>query len=167
MKKALIGIAATIVGALIIAMPAQSAHAVEDPYEDGICSVSISPTRVVGGQDFTVTVRSDSPRDLSVSFDGQTRSRDDARELVATFRAPTVSSATTAQVTATCGDQSRVASFQILAAAGAASGPGGSGSGGSSLAGILPNTGGVAWWLLLVGLVAAVVGGAVTVRRRA
>ena len=102
-----------------------------------------------------------------MSFDGQTRSRDDARELSATFRAPSVSSTTTAQVTATCGDQSRVASFQILAAAGSASGPSGSGSGGPSLAGILPNTGGVAWWLLIAGLVAAVVGGAVTVRRRA
>ncbi len=165
MKKYALGVVSALVSALVVLMPGQSAHAADDPYQDAICSVTLSASRVVSGESFTVTVTADRPADLSVTFEGETQSRANAQELVATFRAPTVDRPRTLQVSASCDGNVRSAGVEILPIGLAGSGDG-PGQGDSALGGLLPNTGGASLWLLLLGLVLAVVGGAVAVRRR-
>ncbi|WP_375000610.1 LPXTG cell wall anchor domain-containing protein [Aeromicrobium sp. CTD01-1L150] len=166
MNKITLGVLVGMVAALIAALPSVAAHASEDPYPDAVCDLSISPQSVQGGDDFTVTVTSDRPADLSVTFRGETRSESGVRKLVTTFRAPTVSEAQSMLVSASCDDVTRSASVQILPAGASGAGEGVGGTGGSALAGILPRTGGVALWLLLLGAALAVAGGTVLVRRR-
>lgn len=176
MKKYALGVVAALVAALVVLMPGQGAHAAQDPYQDAICSIALSTSQVVSGESFTVTVTADRPVDLSVTFQGETRSRANAQELTATFRAPNVDRPQTLQVTASCDGNPRAVGIEILPAGisdGGVPGQGGSdlagsgsGAGESALGALLPRTGGAPFWLLLLGIALALAGGAVVVRRR-
>lgn len=156
MKKALLGVVAVIMGAVVVALPMHGAQA----YPDVVCTIE-APSSVQPGDEFEVVVRSSTPQDLSVSFDGRTASRPSATTLAATFRAPT--SGSTAAIEARCGDE--VASATLSIGAGAGSGSG-AGEPDARAGGLLPDTGGAPFWLLVSGVVLAVVGGTIVIRRR-
>lgn len=156
MKKAILGVLAVVMSALVVALPMSSAQA----YPDAVCTIE-APASVQPGEEFEIVVRSSTPQNVSVTFAGQTQSSDAATSLRAGFRAPT--SGTSAAIDARCGDE--VASAVLSIGAGAGSGGGGDRE--ASTGGLLPSTGGAPLWLLLLGGALAVIGTIVVRRRQA
>ena len=137
-------------------------------YPDPVCTLTVSATSLKGGDELLVTVRSDVATDLSATFRGETQSASNTTLLEATFKTPKVGKPTKAQVTATCGGVTRSTTVTLLPA-GADIGDGtgnGDGDQGSGIGGILPSTGGPAFWLLLLGILLVLAGLTVAVRRR-
>lgn len=158
MKSVRILVAAVLASAAAILATGTPAQAYPDP----VCTVSVSPQRIVAGSQFTATVTSTVATDLSATYRGVTKSASDATRLVATFNA---GSAGSHQLSISCGGEIRGVALQILPA-GANVDPDDNAQAPSSN-GILPNTGGLPWILLVIGAVLVVAGGAVAVRRRA
>ena len=155
MKKTIAGLAIALAAAFIV-LPAQTAHA----YPDTVCTIE-APARVAPGESFDVTVRSGEPRDLTITYDGDTRAKPAATALTASFTAAAEGGSAT--LSATCGDD--IASAQLsIGDGGAAAGDGADDEG--ALAGLLPDTGGMALWLVVLGAVLVLVGGTVAIRRQ-
>ncbi len=165
MKKIVGGVVVSLLAAVVAVFSAPSAHAADDPYPDLVCSLSVSDTSVEGGSDVTISVASDVPANLAITFLNETRTRDGATELTETFRTPVVDQRQIAAIVGSCDGIQRSAGLELLPV-GADSGLADSDAGQDGLAGILPNTGGIAFWLLLAGLLLALTGAAVVVQRR-
>lgn len=165
MKKIVGGLIASLLAALVVVFSASSVQAVEDPYPDLVCTLTVSDTSVVGGSEVTIGVSSDVPANLSITFLGETRTRAGATELLETFRTPVVDRRELATIEGSCDDNTRSAGLELLPA-GADAGLADADAGQDGIAGLLPNTGGMAFWLLLLGVLLALTGAAAVVQRR-
>ncbi len=160
MKSVRILVAAVLASAAAILATGTPAQAYPDP----VCTVSVSPQRIVAGSQFTATVTSTVATDLSATYRGVTKSASDATRLVARFNA---GSAGSHQLSISCGGEIKGVAVQVLPADAAIDDPDGNDNGtGPSSNGLLPNTGGLPWILLVIGAVLVVAGGTVAVRRR-
>lgn len=147
-------------------------------------SLTVERTTIVAGQELVVRARSATPCDWGISFDGQPRLKRHTSVFVARFAAPQVTSRTRFEVTGICVEYGKESTTAAARSAGARAAapivveiprhwiggvtvtvdPPGSvvsppgqhhpGAGGSGL----PNTGGPARWLLLLGLGCTVAG---------
>jgi LPXTG-motif cell wall-anchored protein len=175
MKKIAAALVASALAALALMGPASPAAAVdgpiptEAPYPPTVCDLQLSKTRVAPGETFTATVTADQPTTITVSYEDQSFSEDDTLELVATFTAPSTTSTRTTQVVAACGDLAAVSADVVVAVGdgGAVDAAGDADADAGDASGILPETGGTDFWLLLLGALLLAAGvGAVVQRRR-
>lgn len=171
MKKIAATLVATALAAFALVAPATVASAVTYPAAQ--CDIQVSSTTVRSGEPFTVTVRvvNDVPADLSATYRGTTRSKDDTLELVAQFTAPRTTRNLDTQVTTTCDGQAGSSADILVLGDGAGDGDGGDGVADSDADagdanGILPGTGGTDLWLLILGALLVVAGTGAVVRRR-
>lgn len=170
MKKFAAALVASALAAFALVAPVSPAAAVDGPYPAAQCDVQVSSTTVRSGEPFTVTVRviNDIAADLSATYRGTTRSKDDTLELKAEFVAPRTDRDLRTQVTTTCdGEPGSVADILVLGSDGADDGIGDADADAGDANGILPGTGGTDLWLLLLGVLLLLAGvGAVVQRRR-
>lgn len=153
---------ATAMAAVALMGTAAAAQA----YPDVAVSIDVDATVCSGAPVPVVVDAGGSDADIAVSFAGTTRRGADRRTFSTTFVAPTVTRATTRSLraTATYADRStRTASTVVAIRPCAGVGDGVAATAGADDNGALPNTGGIAAWLLVVGLGLVLVGGGVTV----
>lgn len=142
----------------LVVLPTNVAQAYPDP----VCNITVSATELEGGEPLTISVTSDIEADLSVTFLGETRSEENATVLEETFQTPRVSRESTRTIEASCDGVLRSAEITLLPAGADAD----SGDVTDDVSGLLPDTGGAPFWLLLLGILLAVSGGALVARHR-
>jgi hypothetical protein len=167
MKRFLAALGAIVVGlasAVTLVATAPSASA----YPDAVCTVSVQPQRVVGGKPITVTGTSTTSRTWTFTFNGQTATGKGTR-FRHVFATPTVTKQTTLQVKGSCnGGAVQVVPATVLPGDGAGGGTSGPGQGAAEADhnGILPGTGGPAFWVLVAALLLLLAGLGTMVRSR-
>jgi LPXTG-motif cell wall-anchored protein len=149
---------------------------VAQAYPTTVCSVSVTPKHLVGGKTITATGTANEAIDwtfvLEASSGGSTvatqRATGHGKTFTHVFHTPKVAKATNLVLRSSCGGDTGAV---IDPASTGKGGVGGNGNGGnnggpsSGGGGVLPNTGGPALWLALLG-VALIGGGAYTIRRQ-
>jgi LPXTG-motif cell wall-anchored protein len=156
------------VGAVLAALLATITVLLTGPgaqaYPESVCTVSVHPQRVVGGNPITVTGSSTVSHTWTFRFNGQTATGKGAT-FTHKFQTPKVTSERTIVVHAQCSGGAEQQIPVVVEPANAAGPQGGSTAPDHN--GILPGTGGPALWILLAALALLLLGlGVVDVRRR-
>jgi hypothetical protein len=153
---------ATLLASLTVLLTGPGAQA----YPDSVCTITVQPQRVVGGQPITVTGTSTVSHTWTFEFNGKTATGK-GTTFSHKFATPKVKSGRTLVVHAMCDGG---ADQEIPVLVDAAHGSAGQGQGGAVAPdhnGILPGTGGPGLWILLLALALVLVGlGIADVRRR-
>lgn len=179
-------LAATALAAVIASLVPTAAIAA-DTYPDPSLSIQIPPGKLYGGDPVTIGATSSvSCSTLSITFLGDTAAKKGST-FKHTFDTPVVKKVTPEPVSASCtytdanGASTTVTSDAVVTPAafvGPLSGavrkanatiillPRDGGTSADDSNGLLPNTGGLPFWLLVAGLVLVLVGGVVASRRR-
>ncbi len=190
MKKSLAALAALIGALATLVLPASTAHAYPDP----TITIEIPGDLLYGGDDVTISASASvSCETWTMVYLGQTATGS-GTSITNTFDTPVVQEIRRDPVTVTCVyDETAIQQSSAPVGSGTASAteaafalpglasvsrsatvtllPRGAGDGDGDddggLAGVLPDTGGASFWLLLAGAALVVVGGGVALRRRA
>ncbi|MEH3067048.1 MAG: LPXTG cell wall anchor domain-containing protein [Aeromicrobium erythreum] len=129
MKKHLAALVASVVAAVgLVALPSATLSAAQAavPYPVLVCDIQVSKTRVAPGETFTATVTADVETTITATYEGQSRTADNTKKLVATFTAPQVTRSTSTTVRAICGDKAGSGAEVVVAPSGGSNGDGGS-----------------------------------------
>ncbi|KQY58953.1 hypothetical protein ASD11_04860 [Aeromicrobium sp. Root495] len=164
---------ATVLLALGLVLPGVAASAADDAYPDPTVAIIIDPDVCIG-QPLPFIGKSSVDGDWTVTYLGQTKTGSGKNFAVdfSTKKAKAGQSVTLRAVqTYDGGSLTRTATINLpkctdQAAGGADLGDGVGNAGNDGLSGILPNTGGLAFWVIVLGVVLAVAGSVTLARRR-